>query len=323
MFKSGIAASCLALFLSLSGAYGAAAPPNLADVAYGSDPQQTFDLWLPRGQAGEAPLVVVFHGGGFVSGDKRPAPDRLIAILQDHGIAVINANYRLAPAVVYPAPMLDGSRVIQWARAHHAEYRVDPSRIATIGFSAGGAIALWLAFHSDLADSRAADPIARESSSVSAVITINAQSTYDPRTIETEFHTRRLPGFLTKLFGARSADELWQPRFLLAEKEASPTSYVHQDEPPALVYYTRADESALKPDSVGEAYIHHPIQGIYLENIARAKCARVTFHTARDYLEGWSGFLDDAVTFLQANLVHPAAETRPHPGRCAEPSIGK
>jgi acetyl esterase len=276
--------------------------PRWADIHYGPDQQQVFDLWTPQAATAAAPVVIIFHPGGFVGGDKHPCLQRLIEKLLDQGIAAGCANYRLAPQSTYPAPMLDGGRVIQWLRAHHAEYSTDRDRIAVAGLSAGGGIALWLAFHGDLADPTASDPVARESTRVVAVVTSNAQVTYDPATIERIFHTRKLPQFLAGLFGARSVDDLRDASRSREEQEASPTFYVHAGGPPVLAYYTSDEGPTLAPDSPPEAYIHHPAQGRYLEQVAQERGAQVTVHSGHYYAGGWEGFLDASVSFLAASF---------------------
>src|ERR1700722_13291658 len=142
----------LALLFALCPIYAGATElnPDRAGIAYGTDPLQTFDLWLPKPVTGPVPVLIFFHGGGFIRGDKQPARGTVLVRMLGARIAVLYADYRLAPRAVYPAAMLDGARVVQYVRAHHAGLGIDPDRIAVMGTSAGGGIALWVAFHSDL-----------------------------------------------------------------------------------------------------------------------------------------------------------------------------
>jgi acetyl esterase/lipase len=51
---------------------------------------------------------------------------------------VLNASYRGAPKWTYPAPVDDLKQALRWLRAHAREYAIDPQRVATFGYSAGG-----------------------------------------------------------------------------------------------------------------------------------------------------------------------------------------
>lgn len=109
------------------------------DLSYGSDPLQKVDLYQPV-QARHAPIVVFVHGGGFSGGDKNsygPIYGNVTAYLARHGFLAVNANYRLAPAAIWPAQAEDVGRIIVWLKANGARYGGDPSRIFLIGHSAG------------------------------------------------------------------------------------------------------------------------------------------------------------------------------------------
>ena len=170
------------------GLFGPTMPsPDIAELRYGPhEPACSTSgrrLRAP-GQTGPAPLVVVFHGGGFRSGDKSSVPACLVIKCLDAGISVATANYRLSKTAVYPAPMLDGVRAIQYLRYKAVELGIDPGRIAASGSSAGAGIALWVGFHDDLADPKSTDPVERCTSRVCCVGVDGAQTSYDPRFIK-------------------------------------------------------------------------------------------------------------------------------------------
>ena len=131
-----------------------------------------------------APLVVFFHGGGFVGGDKKSVPGWLVTRCLAEGISVASVNYRLSTQSPFPAPMLDGARAIQFLRLKAGELGIDPGKIAACGNSAGAGISLWVGFHDDLADSSNADPVLRQSSRLACMGVVGAQTSYDPRFIK-------------------------------------------------------------------------------------------------------------------------------------------
>lgn len=101
------------------------------------------------------PTVIVFHGGGFVVGDKATgggtAQRRAIMQLAEHGFVAVSANYRLTtnPDNAFPAAVQDARCVIRWARAHADDYGIDVDNIAITGVSAGGGLASSLAVMND------------------------------------------------------------------------------------------------------------------------------------------------------------------------------
>lgn len=93
--------------------------------------------YLPE-QAQGAPLLVFYHGGGFIVGDI-DTHDEACRILCKYGrMQVLSIDYRLAPEHPAPAAVDDCVAGLKWAHAHAAELGADPTRIAVGGDSAGG-----------------------------------------------------------------------------------------------------------------------------------------------------------------------------------------
>ena len=92
-----------------------------------------------------APLIVFFHGGGFVIGDvdTHDQPCRLLA--RYAGADVLSVDYRLAPEHVHPAALEDGVAAIRWALAQAHAHGWDEQRIGVAGDSAGGTVATYAA----------------------------------------------------------------------------------------------------------------------------------------------------------------------------------
>ncbi len=121
------------------------APMFDRDVVYSQ--ADGVDLKLDFARPGEGPgpfpLVVCIHGGGWQSGAKSGYA-MAMGVLAQRGYASASIEYRLAPKYQFPAQLQDVRRAVQYLRAHAAELKVDPSRIAVIGDSAGGHLALLL-----------------------------------------------------------------------------------------------------------------------------------------------------------------------------------
>lgn len=96
-----------------------------------------------RGQG--APLLVFFHGGGFVFGDldTHDAPCRVLC--RHGGMHVLAVDYRLAPENPFPAPVEDALAALRWAQAHASELGADPARVGIGGDSAGANLSAAIA----------------------------------------------------------------------------------------------------------------------------------------------------------------------------------
>lgn len=110
------------------------------DVAYGPDPRHRLDLFVPRA-AGNLPVFVFVHGGGFVQGDKG-APDapfynNVGAWAAREGFIGVTLTYRLAPAHQWPSGSADLDLAVRWLIAQVAVQGGDPTRIVLCGQSAG------------------------------------------------------------------------------------------------------------------------------------------------------------------------------------------
>ena len=117
-------------------------------IAYGPDASQFGDLWLPA-QPGPhgAPVVVFFHGGWWKSEYGLGYAGRLCANLKQHGIACWSVEYRRRGATGggWPATFLDAAAGFDFVAQLAKTYPLDLSRVITMGHSAGGHLAFWIA----------------------------------------------------------------------------------------------------------------------------------------------------------------------------------
>lgn len=121
--------------------------PATARLTYGPDSLQFGDLRLPDGP-GPFPVAVVIHGGCWVSRFATLTNSTAIAdALRDAGIATWNIEYRRldSPGGGWPNTFLDVARATDHLRTLARQYPLDLARVVTIGHSAGGHLAVWLA----------------------------------------------------------------------------------------------------------------------------------------------------------------------------------
>jgi acetyl esterase/lipase len=118
-----------------------------ANIAYGPDPQQRLDVYVPQRAAVEPrPVVVFWHGGRWREGDK--ADYRFVgAALAESGYLTLVANYRHYPQVKMPGFMHDAAQAALWAAAHANEYGGARERLYLMGHSAGAHLAALLALN--------------------------------------------------------------------------------------------------------------------------------------------------------------------------------
>ncbi len=97
-------------------------------------------MYIPEG-TGLFPVLLFFHGGGFVTGSLQSQDSICRALTNATPCITVSVGYRLAPEHPYPAAVEDGYAALQWVAEHAASIQGDPSRIALTGTSAGGTLA--------------------------------------------------------------------------------------------------------------------------------------------------------------------------------------
>lgn len=86
---------------------------------------------------GVVPVVLYLHGGAWQFGDRAADAEKRLKPLAAHGIAVVSADYRLAPASVFPAQIHDVKAAVRWIRANADGYGLLADRVGVWGASAG------------------------------------------------------------------------------------------------------------------------------------------------------------------------------------------
>ncbi len=274
-----------------------AVPPTKANAPYGEHPRQVIDFYQAKSDT-PTPLVVFIHGGGWVNGDKGGIGSVNVPTLLKNGISVAAINYRfttqaqeadIKPPVKWP--LEDAARAIQFLRSKAGEWNIDKTKIGCTGGSAGACSSLWLAFHDDMAKPDSPDPIARESTRITAAAVGGAQTSLDPKQLREWMPNMRYGGhaFGFRQPGNNGRDTEFQ-RFhdhreevLPWIKEYSPYEHAGAGDPPIFMDYPAQD----KPAVVGETQkdpTHSAVMGLKLQEKLKAAGveARLSYPGAKD-----------------------------------------
>lgn len=166
--------------------------PNAGKAQYTSDARKAaelgtdtltllLDVWTPPSNGGNRPLVVWVHGGGFNSGGKEDRSDDALSYARA-GYVTASVNYRLTANNTVDAPTRtlaieqaadDVMNAIRYLKANAASLHIDTTRVAIVGISAGGALALVDAIEPDTLDNTLSD-YPGQSAAVDAVVSTGA-----------------------------------------------------------------------------------------------------------------------------------------------------
>jgi acetyl esterase/lipase len=193
-------------------------------------PRLLADVYRPDAP-GPLPAVLLIHGGAWKRGD-RGQVEGLAERLAERGYLVVNTTYRLVPAHVWPAQLHDVQQALRWMRSPAGAARgIDPARIGTFGYSAGGHLAALLGGMAD-------DP--RWGGPELAVRAVVAGGT--PSDLPAFCHGKLVPAFI-----GRPCTEA-----LPSYRDASPIAHVSPGDPPVFLYHAGWDR--LVPIDQAERY---------------------------------------------------------------------
>jgi alpha-L-fucosidase 2 len=223
-FLGGVATSIALVFLF--SACGIARADELRkDIEYATVDGESLklDANVPDG-TGPFPVVLVIHGGGWSRGAKAEGMKPLLGPLTDDGFTWFSIDYRLAPAHHWPACIDDVRTAIRWVKAHAAEYKGDPQRIALLGYSAGGHLAAFAA------------ATAEDDTRVQAVVLFAG-----PTSLEDDVKFKK--GLSTSLQGLFGHGVDIDDDFAKVLHDASANNFVTPKFPPCLLVHGTEDKS--------------------------------------------------------------------------------
>jgi len=110
---------------------------TVKDMSYGPDERNLLDVYMKKGSSNRhVPILVFFHGGGFVSGDKSLCKNIGYYFARSN-ILTILPSYRLAPENKWPSGPEDVTNIIRWIGLNAGALGGDTKRIFLMGHSAG------------------------------------------------------------------------------------------------------------------------------------------------------------------------------------------
>lgn len=217
---------------------------RLRNIAYADDAVHAhrLDIYRKAGLEGPvaAPVLLYFHGGAWVMGDKREQGIPMLKHLAERGFVCVTANYALSPKARWPRHVLDCKLALAWVKKHIAEYGGDPSLVFVSGGSAGGHLAALVAL---TANDPAWQPgFEDEDTTVAACIPL--YGVYDFVDPEKIGNANLTPILERRVFEQGAAE---------AFATASPISRVSESAPPFLVVHGRND--VLVPVQSARAFV--------------------------------------------------------------------
>ncbi|AFL87937.1 esterase/lipase [Terriglobus roseus DSM 18391] len=191
-------------------------------------------VFLPRVNPTKT-VVVVAPGGGYTHLALGHEGYEVGEWLSQHGVAAVVLRYRLGPKYHHPIELGDSQRAVRYARAHAAEWGVDPVHVGMWGFSAGGHLTATAGTHFDAGNAAATDAVDRVSSRPDFLILAYPVISFDPAVMHA---------------GSR--------KYLLGDKESDPTLIallsdelqVTPQTPPTFLFSTSDDATVPVANSI-------------------------------------------------------------------------
>ncbi|KAH8148201.1 uncharacterized protein LAJ45_07653 [Morchella importuna] len=126
--------------------------PGLSSVVYtelnvpqGPTGNLNLHIYLPKHRGRKlVPAILYLHGGGWILGDPVVYQQAVVSLVHDTGAGVVFVNYTRAPEAVYPVAIEEAYSALQWLYAHAGEYGMDAKKVAFVGDSVGGHMAIGL-----------------------------------------------------------------------------------------------------------------------------------------------------------------------------------
>ena len=188
------------------------------------------DIYKPRDIVKPAPLLVFIHGGAWTGGKREDYLVYLLAFAQK-GYMTATVSYRLVKDSIYPACVEDINEAVQWLFKNGDKFGYDPDRIALVGGSAGGHLALLAAYGwKKPGANKDTTVVSEKAHRIKAVVDL-----YGPADFTTEFAINS--GTVHKFLGHTHQEK---PELYT---EVSPVHYLDENAPPTMIIHGTSDQT--------------------------------------------------------------------------------
>lgn len=243
-------------------------------IAYGDDPRQKLDVYVPRHAVENAPVVVFFYGGSWNSGS-RSDYSFVGEALASRGIVAVLADYRLYPQVRYPLFLEDGAKAVAWTHEHIRQFSGDPKRLYLMGHSSGAYNVAMLALEPQLLGAVGMSP-----SDLSGWIGLAGP--YD-------FLPIKNPEVRPVFFWPDSPPQ------------SQPINHVSRGAPPALLMASRDDDLVNPTRNTGGLASKLRAAGVPVQDLYYARTSHATLvATLSRPMRGLAPVLDEVTSFVNA-----------------------
>lgn len=247
------------------------------NIIYSDAEQNVYDFFKPNMQEPSS-LLILIHGGGFVSGEKSKYYDsnyyrEFINTLLQKNIAVATINYRFVDPLNKKgilSSLTDAKLALQHMRYFSDSLHFQKEKVMIYGSSAGAAAAMWIGFGDEMALQHSENPIERESTRIQGLVGISTQANYNIAAWhETVFSSFQKDGFnaaslkeLIKEYrilmycGVDNREDLTSEAAKTYLKKTDMLSMLSTDDP---VFYLSTEKFSGDIPTTNSEVFHHPL----------------------------------------------------------------
>ncbi|MNK76465.1 Carboxylesterase NlhH [compost metagenome] len=184
------------------------------------------DVFFDKNKKEKQTAIILIHGGGWRSGS-REQHHQMAQKLATLGYVCFTPEYRLSTEALFPAAVYDIKASIRWVRENAEKYNVNPDQIVSLGFSAGGELAVFMGVTGNMPLFEGEVTNSNSKSQVNAIVDIDGTLSFTHPESSEGNDTKNISAG-TYWFGYSKKEnlKLWEA--------ASPLSYVNVSTPPTL-----------------------------------------------------------------------------------------
>ena len=247
----------------------------------GGNTELHLDIYRPPPGTEKRMATIHLHGGGFTGGSKDTLVER-VPPYASRGYLAMAVQYRLAGDAKWPSQIEDVKAAIRWARANAKSLGFDPDKIAVVGHSAGGHLALFAAGTGNRPEFEGKGGTPGVGTQVAACIAYYPATEVTPRADGTA--NNLLPP------GSDAA----------AHRAASPITYITANFPPTVIFHGTAD-TTIPLESSERLFkqlrdVKVPVEFHAIEGVPHV------FDSNKEYAESAAALAD---FFIDRHLIHP------------------